>query len=152
MVMVSDQPWPRVMRRLLARGRRSVDRGRAGLAIELRNHRIRVADLVIWWGRQNSASRYREWRNGPAESENRSMYANSLHGSREIPGVTGCDPQSVRSGKAKGRTPDMGASGKSDGGIVSMKQTNKGAQSRPRRDQPTRTSCISGTLQTFTVL
>jgi len=57
MVMVSDQPWPRVMRRLPVRGRRSVDRGRAGPAIELRNHLIRVADLVTWWGRQNGTSR-----------------------------------------------------------------------------------------------
>ncbi len=57
MVMVSDQPWPRVMRRLPVRGRRSVDRGRAGLAIELRNHLIRVADLVMWWGRQYGTSR-----------------------------------------------------------------------------------------------
>jgi hypothetical protein len=49
MVMVSDQPWPRVMRRLPVRGRRSVDRGHAGLAIELRNHLIsgcRPCDLV----------------------------------------------------------------------------------------------------------
>ena len=57
MVMDSDQPWPRVMRRLLVRGRRSVDRGRAGLAIELRNHLFRVADLVTWWGRQYGTSR-----------------------------------------------------------------------------------------------
>ncbi len=57
MVMVSDQPWPRDMRRFLVRGRRSVDRGRAGLALELRNHQIRVADLVAWWGRQNGTSR-----------------------------------------------------------------------------------------------
>jgi RNA-directed DNA polymerase len=64
------------------------------------------------------------------------MYANSLYGNREIPGVTGCNPQSARLGKAKGRTPDMYALGKSDGGIVSMKRTNKGAQSRQRRDQP----------------
>jgi len=64
------------------------------------------------------------------------MHANSLHGNREIPGVTGCNPQPVRSGKAKGRTPDMYAPGKSDGGIVSMKRTNKGAQSRQWRDQP----------------
>ena len=64
------------------------------------------------------------------------MYANSLYGNREIPGVTGCHPQPARSGKAKGRTPDMYASGKSDGGILSMKRTNKGAQSRQRRDQP----------------
>ncbi|MBL7178022.1 MAG: hypothetical protein ISS66_19535 [Desulfobacteraceae bacterium] len=64
------------------------------------------------------------------------MYANSLYGNREIPGVTGCHAQSARSGKAKGRTPDMYAPGKSDGGIVSMKRTNKGAQSRQRRGQP----------------
>ena len=56
------------------------------------------------------------------------MYANSLYGNREIPNVTGCYPQSARSGKAKGRTPDMYAPGKSDGGILSMKRTNKGAQ------------------------
>ncbi len=83
---------------------------------------------MTWWGRQYGTSRKREWRTGPAESENRSMYANSLYGNRDIPGVTGCNPQSARSGKAKGRAPDMYASGKSDGGILSMKRTNKGAQ------------------------
>jgi len=91
---------------------------------------------VTWWGRQHGTSRKREWRTGPAESENRSMYANSLYGNRDIPGVTGCNPQLVRSGKAKGRAPDMYAFGKSDGGILSMKRANKGAQSRQRRDQP----------------
>ncbi len=64
------------------------------------------------------------------------MYANSLDGNREIPGVTSCNLQLARSGKAKGRTPDMYATGKSDGGIVPMKRTNKGVQSRKRRDQP----------------
>ena len=64
------------------------------------------------------------------------MYANSLYGNREIPGMTGCDPQPVRSEKAKGRTSDMNGPGKSNGGILSMKQTNKGAQSRQGRDQP----------------
>jgi RNA-directed DNA polymerase len=64
------------------------------------------------------------------------MYASSLYGNREIPGVTGCYPRSARSGKAKGRAPDMYASGKSDGGIISMRRMNKGAQSRQRRDQP----------------
>jgi hypothetical protein len=93
------------MRRLPARERRSVDRGRAGLAIELRNHLFWVADLVTWWGRQNGTSRYREWGTGPTESETQRMYANSLNGNREIPGVTGCYPQSARSGKAKGRSP-----------------------------------------------
>jgi hypothetical protein len=33
MEIVNDRPWLRVMRRLPVRGRRSVDRGRAGLAI-----------------------------------------------------------------------------------------------------------------------
>ncbi len=64
------------------------------------------------------------------------MYANSLDGNREIPGVTDCHPQSARSGKAKGRTLDMYTPGKSDGGILSMKRTNKGVQSRQGRDQP----------------
>ncbi len=50
--------------------------------------------------------------------------------------MTGCHPQSARSGKAKGRAPGMYASGKSDGGILSMKRTNKGAQSRKWRVQP----------------
>ena len=50
--------------------------------------------------------------------------------------MTGCDPQLVRSGKAKGRTSDMYGPGNSDGGILSMKRTNKGAQSRQGRDQP----------------
>ena len=45
------------MRWYPVRVKRSVDRGRAGMAIELRNHLIRVADLVIWWGRQYGASR-----------------------------------------------------------------------------------------------
>ena len=36
MVMVSDQPWPRVMRQLPVRGRRSVDRGRVSLKRDLR--------------------------------------------------------------------------------------------------------------------
>ncbi len=142
--MVSNQPWPRVMHRPLVREAAKRWQGTCpdepecstGLAIELRNHLIWVADLVTWWGRKYDTSRKREWRTGPAESENRSMYANSLYGNREIPGVTGCNPQSVRSGKAKGRAPDMYAPGKSDGGIISMKRTNKGAQSSQRRDQP----------------
>ncbi len=75
-------------------------------------------------------SRKRERLIGLAESENRSMYANSLHGNREIPDVAGCHPQPVREGKAWGRTPATHASGKSDGGIVSMKRSNKGEPSR----------------------
>ncbi len=56
------------------------------------------------------------------------MYANSLHGNRDIPGATACYPQSVRSRKACGRNLDMHVTGKSDEGVVSMKRANKGAQ------------------------
>jgi len=56
------------MRRLTVREREALTGVRAGLVIELRNHLIRIADLVIWWGRQNGALRYRKWRAGSAES------------------------------------------------------------------------------------
>ena len=52
---------------------------------------------------------------GPAESENQGMYASSMHGNREIPGVADGVPPSVRSGKAVGLNSDMDATGKSDG-------------------------------------
>ncbi len=61
------------------------------------------------------------------------MYASTLDGNREIPGLTGSYPESALWGKARSRTPDMHGPGKSDGGIVSMKQTNKGAQPCRRR-------------------
>ena len=56
------------------------------------------------------------------------MYANFLHGNREIPGAIGCNPQPVRSRKASGHNLDMHATGKSDEGIVSVKRANKGIQ------------------------
>jgi hypothetical protein len=85
---------------------------------------------TLYYGGEGNigAPRYREWRTGLAESETQSMYANSLHGNREIPGVADRVPRLVRSRKASGRNLDMHAPGKSDGGIVSMKRANKGAQ------------------------
>ena len=65
---------------------------------------------------------------GLAESETQSMYANSLRGNRESPEATGQYPRPVRSRKARGRNLDMNATGKSDGGVVSMKRANKGIQ------------------------
>ena len=56
------------------------------------------------------------------------MYANSLHGSREIPGATDHNPWSVRLRKACGHNLNMNVNGKSDGGIGSMKRANNGAQ------------------------
>lgn len=96
------------------------------LSSEINRHR--VADLVTVGGRPYDASRNREWRMGPAESENHGMYTSSLHGNREIPGAIDGIPPSVRSEKAYGCNADVYATGKSDTGIVSMKRTNKGAQ------------------------
>jgi hypothetical protein len=62
------------------------------MAIELRNHLIRVADLVVRRGRPHDTSRNRKWRIEPAESETQRMYANSLHGNREIPEATVRNP------------------------------------------------------------
>ena len=56
------------------------------------------------------------------------MYANSLHGNRDIPSATDCHPQTVRLRKASGRNLDMYANGKSDGVILPMKRANKGTQ------------------------
>jgi len=51
----------------------------------------------------------------PAESETHGMYASSMHGNREIPGVADGVPPSVRSGKVVDLNPDTYATGKSDG-------------------------------------
>ncbi len=61
----------------------------------------------------------------PAQSKTLSMCGNSLHGNREIPEVP-ADSRAGRSEKAKCRTSDMHASGKSDGCIVPEKPSNKG--------------------------
>ena len=46
----------------------------------------------------------------------------SLYGNREIPEATERVPRSVRSGQAEGCNPDMNATGKSDSGVVSVRQ------------------------------
>jgi hypothetical protein len=58
--------------------RRSVDRGRAGWAIEPRNQCDRGADAVNGSGRQHRRRRFREPLGDPARSENLGMYAD-LH-------------------------------------------------------------------------
>lgn len=97
------------------------------MAIELRNNPsgCRPCDLV---GKATSYVAKARVTHGPAESETQGMHANSLHGNREVPEATDFHPESVRSSEARGRNLDMHATGKSDGGIVSMKRTNKGAQ------------------------
>jgi hypothetical protein len=80
--------WPRVMRRLPARGRRSVDRGKRRSAIELRNHPIQGADLVTFGGRQHGKEATdSEPTADPAESETLSMRGRSVLENREISAV-----------------------------------------------------------------
>ena len=65
----SDQLWPPSHASATRKGSGEALTGvRAGLAIELRNHLIRIADLVIWWGRQHCLMRNRKCRTGSAES------------------------------------------------------------------------------------
>ena len=64
---------------------------------------------------------------GPAESENQGMYASSMHGNREIRGSVDRHPAVGPVGAGEGRTPDVYDPRKSDGDVVSMKRTNKGA-------------------------
>lgn len=54
----------------------------------------------------------------PAESKTLRTRGNSLHGNREVPSVPAADGAAGRSEKAKNRTSDMFAGGKSDGPIV----------------------------------
>ena len=56
------------------------------------------------------------------------MYASSMHGNREIRGLSDRHPAVGPVGEGQCRTPDMYAPRKSDGDVVSMKRANKGAQ------------------------
>jgi hypothetical protein len=58
---------------------------RIGRAIEPRNHLVRGADAVSRCGRQHLQQRYRKLLEGPARSENPSMYGPSMCENREIP-------------------------------------------------------------------
>ena len=70
----------------------------------------------------------RELSCGPAQSETLSMCGNSLHGNREIPGISSPDGGGERLRKAGGRNLDMDVPGKSDGCIVPRKLPNKGGR------------------------
>ncbi len=80
MVKASNQLWPRVMRWHTARVQRSVDRGCAGLAIELRNHQSQVVDLVLscvrlgLWIFHNKKGQFCHWQSGTNNT-----YHNAIH-------------------------------------------------------------------------
>src|SRR6266508_1871739 len=65
----SDLRWPRVMRWRSVRARRSVDRGRAGGAIEPRNTNSSGCRRPQQGGRQHGWRRFRELLAGPARSK-----------------------------------------------------------------------------------
>jgi hypothetical protein len=66
----SESRWPRVMRWRSARAQRSVDRGRAGGAIEPRNLKsVQGADVLSYNGRQHCWRHIRESLVDPARSE-----------------------------------------------------------------------------------
>ena len=80
----------------------------------------------------------------PAQSETLSMCGNSMRGSREIPEVP-AEALAGRSEKAKCRTSDMHASGKSDGCVVPERPSNKGG--RPSEVAEERQPTEGNTLQ-----
>jgi len=69
----------------------------------------------------------RESLEDPTQSETPRTRGRSPHGKREVPEAPAGDGRMGRSEKAKGRTSDMHAYGKSDGSIVPKKRSNKGA-------------------------
>ena len=124
-------PRPRVMRRDLVTGWRSVDRGSVNRAIELRKKQF-PCDGVVGRGVVHTVPR--------AKGERRGGTAESLEPERAwtLPGREPRDPTAVRPRKrtdrpvkASGKT-GMYGRGKSDGPIVPMKPANKDGKSAER--------------------
>jgi len=67
----------------------------------------------------------RERRSGPTESKTLSMRGHSMHENRETPEAPASRGPVGRSGKARGRNPDMDAAGESDIGVVPGNVPNK---------------------------
>jgi len=102
---------------------RSVDRGCAGWAIELRNHQLRMSTMLNEWEDYTHACSIREYASDPSESENQSMYINFICGSREIQFLT--LEFSPRFGQLRIKPNiDMNESWKSDNVIVPKKCSN----------------------------
>jgi hypothetical protein len=121
----SEPLRPRVMRRLPARGRRSVGAGLRRRGIELRNHLSGVSTLCQY-GEDNTVRSDRRGACRPTESETLCMRRSSMRGSRESPEATEQVLSSVRLGKVCGRYPSVYATGQSDRPIVPEKPSNKG--------------------------
>src|SRR6266508_3626777 len=70
---------------------RSVDRGTCRQGIELRNNRIRSADVVPRDGRPHRGRRYREPTADSAQSETPGMQGNATRENRETPSTRAAD-------------------------------------------------------------
>ncbi|CAN5290055.1 group II intron reverse transcriptase/maturase [soil metagenome] len=84
----------------------------------------------------------------PAQSQTLSMRGNSLHGNREIPGLSLVDGSGDRSEKGSHPKSDMHDLGKSDDGIVPKKLPNNGR--RPAEAMEGRPSTKGNSVQTAT--
>ena len=102
---------------------RSVDRGTCRPGIELRNQSSPACRRRLALGRLHPARRFGEPHGDAAQSETPGMHGNSTRENREIPAVPMIPVG--RSGKATSRTPDVHATGKSDGRVVPAKDPNK---------------------------
>jgi len=130
----SEPLWPRIMRRLPERGRRSVGAGMRRRGIELRNQTSGVSTLCNC-GEDNTVRIDRRDAYRPTESETLSMRRSSMSGSRESLEATECVPRPVRLVKACGRTTSVYATRQSDRPIGPEKPSNKGLQPATANDR-----------------
>ena len=131
----SEPLRPRVMRRLPARGRRSVGAGLRRRGMELRNHPFGASTLCVY-GEDNTVRSARRGAYRPTESKTLCMRRTSMRGNRESPEATEQVSSSVRLGKVSDHNPSMYATGRSDRPMVPWKPSNKGPQpGRPATDR-----------------
>ena len=124
----SDPRWPRVMRGRSQGRWRSVGRGRAGRAIEPRNHPDRGADVVATDGRPHRGLAVARAPADPARSENQGMHASSMRENRESPPAARSPIRGGPLGEGQGRKPEMNGGGQSDSPVVPAKPANKPAR------------------------
>ena len=132
----SEPLWPRIMRRLPERGRRSVGAGLRRRGIELRNQTSGVSTLCNY-GEDNTVRSDMRGAYRPTESE-------TLTACVEVPCAgagrawkrLGDVLHRDRLGKVYDRNPDVYATRQSDRPIVPGKPSNKGPQpGRPAKDR-----------------
>ena len=108
------------------RGRRSVDRGCAGRAIELRNHHSGAPTPFSLAEGNTVGGAKRESSGGPARSENQGMHAHSMRENRESPCFArGPDQAGGPLEEGQGHKLGMNEAGQSHSPVVPAKPANK---------------------------